>query len=338
MSPKSEKSKIARLREQAGLTQAELADYIGVSENTIANWEKGNASKWIRNLNRLCNALSCDLKDLDPEQDSEKAEHSLSIEPLSEIILETVRSYCTAVQSGDKKAAAKIASFAALHNPELRYWLDHARNMISQFQQERQNQPYCETIVNGLILRNLIMQLGSNPPNDISYQRFCHLVKQVHLSQAFLDKYVSFSREDFRRRLILQTWHLTVYVIGWQPGQIVPMHHHGNSLDAIRIIKGEMTHWQLSPEECEAQKIPFEGCTSQEEYSGPSKTYKSGELITINRRYAHQIANQSQQELVTLHFRFGAPPDDDHWDQPNADSQLVFVWNQEEQCQMKMPS
>lgn len=338
MPPRSAKSKIAQLREQAGLTQAELADYIGVSENTIANWERGTASKWIRNLNRLCSALSCDLQDLDPEKPATTIEVPPAVEPLSEIILETVKSYCIAVQSHDKKAAAKIASFAALHNPALRYWLDHAKNMISQFQRERQTQPYCETIVNGLILQNLIMQLGSNPPNDISYDRFCHLVEQVQLSPDFLDKYVSFSRQDFCRRLILQTWYLTVYVIGWQPGQIVPMHHHGNSLDAIRVIKGEMIHWQLSPEECETQKIPFEGCTSQEEYSGPSTIYTAGDLITINRRHAHQIANRSQQELVTLHFRFGAPPDDDHWDQPSADSQLVFVWNQEEQCQMKMPS
>jgi transcriptional regulator with XRE-family HTH domain len=57
--------KLAVLREQAGLTQRELAHLVGVTETTIANWERGRSGlEWIERFIKLCNALNCDLQDL----------------------------------------------------------------------------------------------------------------------------------------------------------------------------------------------------------------------------------------------------------------------------------
>lgn len=38
--PQKPKSRVASLREQAGLTQVQLAVLVGVTPNTIQNWEK----------------------------------------------------------------------------------------------------------------------------------------------------------------------------------------------------------------------------------------------------------------------------------------------------------
>lgn len=58
-------SQIAALREQAGLTQRELALAVGVTETTIANWERGRSGlDWIERLIRLCRTLNCSLEDL----------------------------------------------------------------------------------------------------------------------------------------------------------------------------------------------------------------------------------------------------------------------------------
>jgi transcriptional regulator with XRE-family HTH domain len=58
-------SKIAELREKTGLTQRELALMVGVTETTIANWERGRSGlDWIERLIKLCDALNCDLGDL----------------------------------------------------------------------------------------------------------------------------------------------------------------------------------------------------------------------------------------------------------------------------------
>lgn len=58
-------SRIKSLREQAGLTQRELSLIVGVTENTIANWESGRSGlDLIEKLIRLCEALNCSLNDL----------------------------------------------------------------------------------------------------------------------------------------------------------------------------------------------------------------------------------------------------------------------------------
>ncbi|MCU0569243.1 MAG: helix-turn-helix domain-containing protein [Oculatellaceae cyanobacterium Prado106] len=66
-------SKIAGLRERAGLTQRELSQVIGVTETTIANWERGRSGlEWIDRLIKLCKTLDCELTDLiDYESEAE---------------------------------------------------------------------------------------------------------------------------------------------------------------------------------------------------------------------------------------------------------------------------
>lgn len=329
------KAPVAKMREKAGLTQAELAKVVGVSENTIANWEKGTASKWITHLNRLCNALNCSLQDLDPEDPPQPA----LPEGLSARMLDTTREYCVAIRDGHHKTAAKISSFATLHDKDLRYWLDHADQMIKQASQSQTGKINCESVVNALVLKNLLIQLGRKLPNQVDYEAFCSLIEQSKLSPEFLRQYASFSEDQFRRNLILQARHLTVYVIGWMPGQIVPIHHHGNSLDAIRVVEGEMSHWVLSPEECVEERILFEGCTSGKIYDGkPPQVYSAGDLVFIDRLHPHQIANRSTNDrLVTEHFRYGSPPDDENWEKEIFEDQILFAWSQEEPCYICMP-
>lgn len=58
-------SRIAQLREQAELTQLELSQLLDVTENTVANWEKGRSSlEWIERVVKLCRLFNCIPEDL----------------------------------------------------------------------------------------------------------------------------------------------------------------------------------------------------------------------------------------------------------------------------------
>jgi putative transcriptional regulator len=58
-------SKVAELRKQANLTQRQLADAVGVTESTIANYEKGrNCLAWFERVAKLCETLGCTPRDL----------------------------------------------------------------------------------------------------------------------------------------------------------------------------------------------------------------------------------------------------------------------------------
>lgn len=58
-------SAIKALRRRQNLTQAELAHSVGVTEETISNWENGRRGvEWIERVARLCEALECSPRDL----------------------------------------------------------------------------------------------------------------------------------------------------------------------------------------------------------------------------------------------------------------------------------
>jgi transcriptional regulator with XRE-family HTH domain len=76
------KSRIALLREKAGLTQLELSRLVGVTESTIQNWESGRTgTDHIERIIRFCKALDCQVQDL-IEYASEPTEDSV-IQPTS---------------------------------------------------------------------------------------------------------------------------------------------------------------------------------------------------------------------------------------------------------------
>lgn len=83
------KSRVAALRARAGLTQAQLAVFVGVTSNTIQNWEKENGLDQLEKYMKLCEILGCDLTDLvefvETPEAEEKKNKSFSLDQLREI-------------------------------------------------------------------------------------------------------------------------------------------------------------------------------------------------------------------------------------------------------------
>ena len=209
------------------------------------------------------------------------------------------------------------------------YWIRQCDRIIEQCQKRGHNSIDTEAIVNSFILSNLLRKLEAAPPHQVNLEAFKALVQDVPLTDAFLERYVAFDRQSYGRQLICRTWSLAVYVISWMPGQESWLHHHGHALDAIKVIRGEMTHWTVSPGDCEGD-VPFEGFSRSKRYEGPAQVFTAGDLVLIDRGVGHQISNRSSENLVTLHFRFGHPPEDNHW-RTTSDTEML-VWKQTEGC------
>lgn len=64
MNPKNTGKAIATLRKQAGLTQASLAEKLGISDKAVSKWERGLACPDISLLPRLSMLLNIDIDDL----------------------------------------------------------------------------------------------------------------------------------------------------------------------------------------------------------------------------------------------------------------------------------
>lgn len=58
------RSRIGFLREQAGLTQVQLAAFIGVTPNTIQNWEKEDGLDQLERYLKLAEILGCEVSEL----------------------------------------------------------------------------------------------------------------------------------------------------------------------------------------------------------------------------------------------------------------------------------
>ena len=172
----------------------------------------------------------------------------------------------------------------------------------------------------GLLARNI----QNKEPEELDCNYFRDLLVNMHLPKEFLMQYANFSQEKFIRTLVFRTYAqalITVYVIGWEPGQIALMHHHGQSIDGIIVVDGEMTHAQVAAD----SSVPFEGVQLIEKYEGPVNLFSEGEVVIIPPFYGHQIENASDKRLVTAHVRVGYVPYDEYW-RPEQDNPII-VWN-----------
>lgn len=331
------KNSIAELRHKLGLTQQDLASQVGVSENTVANWEKGNSLKWLLNSYRLCQALNCRLEDII----TNKIDNSFNSRQFELSDFDDIRNYCFAVAYKNNKKINSIRNYAyeneSNYSRNLRYWLGEVDKRILQYQKEFSHDIDVDIIVDSIQLQYLSKKLKLKPANEISIDDFKTVVSKINLSDKFMDRKVDFSDENYVRNLIFEDGHLIVYIIGWKKNQIVNIHHHGNSLDAIKVIKGEMMHWLLTPEECDKKNILPEGSKSSTKYNGNEKImHRAGEFVFVDRRWGHQILNESEQDLVTLIFRFGAPPDDENWQPRKSDKINALKWEQVEELAINL--
>ncbi len=229
-----------------------------------------------------------------------------------------VQLYCKLVTSLNASITEenKIRSILELasYDKELRQWIN-LTDMLINYYLNRGVIVTFDVINSFLSIKNfndlLIDRLQKNSKQKIEIAEFKELAKNLKFSQRFIDPCIEFSNEKFCRNLIFQTSLFSIYVIGWLPYQFSNIHHHGNELDAILVNEGQATHSLFDDDKKEISK----------------DIYSNNDLILVDRRQTHQIGNNSQQKLVTIHFRYGSAPQDNHWTTNEYTKSMRTFWN-----------
>ena len=67
---------LTRLRKRLGLTQKQVADAVGVTDQTVSNWEAGRFEPrlTISQMQALCRILQCSLDELPSFTEAEESE------------------------------------------------------------------------------------------------------------------------------------------------------------------------------------------------------------------------------------------------------------------------
>lgn len=265
--------------------------------------------------------------------------HTVFVNDSKQKFSQLVKQYCHLATLPDLSSedAENIAAISELgiYDSSLNYWLSQADKLIDS-QLDLGNVPNYDWLVSSLSIHNLAYKLMQIPSHQVKFEDFQKLINKTNLQPSFLKPYQSFAPNHFSRQAIFQAKNLIIYMIGWQPGHYTDIHHHGQSLDAIRVYQGEMTHWFPDQEDCR---------TPDDISSIPGDVFTKNQLVCIDRQKHHLIANKSSEKLITLHFRFGAPPDsEENWKTSPDECKPEVTWSlpnpqrNKEKCRLLMPT
>jgi predicted metal-dependent enzyme (double-stranded beta helix superfamily) len=159
-------------------------------------------------------------------------------------------------------------------------------------------------VLGTLCLENLVDEINNSSlfsaVNEIKFQEiiesfFQWFKKHVDLSDYFLrESYVSFHPKRYMRTLVVDKKEgdcVTIYTIGWKPGQGTEPHNHGNDRDAILVLDGCLTQYLYDSKEPSESASPVK------------QTFSKEEIIFVEPNRCHKLVNENSLDLKTLHIR-----------------------------------
>jgi cysteine dioxygenase len=141
-------------------------------------------------------------------------------------------------------------------------------------------------------LDDLILKMMQMPYADLRLDQLRDWVATLHLSDQLFERHVSFSDRTYQRKLLCRTPRFDLLILCWQPGQSSTIHNHTDSLNVTRVYQGALT----------SRTFDRIGQTDQRCCLQAEETLGAGAIATVDRQKIHQLANTSDENLVTLHI------------------------------------
>jgi cysteine dioxygenase len=140
---------------------------------------------------------------------------------------------------------------------------------------------------------DLILEMMQMPYADLRLEQLRDWVASLQLSEQLFERHLSFSDRTYQRKLLCRTPRFDMLILCWRPGQSSTIHDHADSLNVTRVYRGALTSRSFEI----SQKQSAARCYLQSE-----ETLQAGAIATVDRRKIHQLANTSDENLVTLHI------------------------------------
>ena len=118
--------RIKQLRKKKGVSQAELAELIGVKTNTVSTWERGTRKPDFEALNLLSNYFEVSFEYILGSSDKEEARvvptqdelDELALSALADELYDNVKKYCTLSNKSQKMIDALISATYQMEKSE----------------------------------------------------------------------------------------------------------------------------------------------------------------------------------------------------------------------------
>jgi predicted metal-dependent enzyme (double-stranded beta helix superfamily) len=192
---------------------------------------------------------------------------------------------------------------ASESRPELDEWIARIDEATEKFTIGEDLSKSDKKYISLITLEEYLYRLRQIEPEEMTLEQFRELVLRLDLSADLINSHIQFAKTQHFRELIHSSRYTSICVISWKPGDHVPPHEHDDSLSVIRVCKGQLAHrkWHR------VDKGGYMGHTK-----GLLDLVPEDEYISIDNLEKHELSNQSQEKLITLHFRYYK-----HFDQRN---------------------
>jgi predicted metal-dependent enzyme (double-stranded beta helix superfamily) len=169
--------------------------------------------------------------------------------------------------------------------------IDHAVEKCS----ERLSTKSFEKSTSFLDLNKFLYEMEKNQSENITLETFESLVSRIDIDEDTINSNLGLQDNTPYKKSIYESSYIHIFVMTWKPGQYIKPHGHQNDLSIIQVYKGCLSHkyWKkvLSTE-------------TRSNICEQAETLKEGESTRLGFFDHHELANQSDTLLVTLHFRY----------------------------------
>lgn len=151
-----------------------------------------------------------------------------------------------------------------------------------------------------LTLDQFIVEMSREPVSGLTHERLMGLARRLRLSSELIESRTAFAEGEYARNLVCRTPYFELLVLCWHQGQSSTIHDHAGSLNAIRVVSGELTSRRFRP--ADGQRLGTGPVTLTDE----ERVRPGDPLVGVDREGIHQLASTSPEDLVTVHVY--APP------------------------------